>query len=317
MKKPLSLFLAVTLTLALTPCVFAEGSDNNYALQEPAVQIYSCLTEGYGANNTEVLCDNEKIVISISMDGFSASFGEFSNSNGQKNKDLMDSTKANFISLSQLFSVIVSNAGFPDAHVYLYLKDDLNEENTILALLDGELKYDLIEDASSPNSVPTETDAGVEVPSISELYDQIKDTSSPPTAFDIDVYSEHFTTEMRVQFCLYETVQELSRSLDWYVTQNNNPEVSFDSDKQELNYVRYYLDYYADCTASEAQEAVEEYTDTMIAAIQYAFPDIQANQLVFFWRIPAIDEDNLYAARFFCEKEDGSIVRSDGSGLIY
>lgn len=187
----------------------------------------------------------------------------------------MDSTKANFISLSQLFSAIVSNADFPDAHVYLYLKDNLDEDsneedNTILTLRDGELKYDQIEDASSPDSVPAATDATVEAPSIDELYNQIKDTTSPPTTFDIDVYSEHFTTEMRVQFCLFEAVQELSRSLDWYVTQNNNPEVSFNSNKQELNYVRYYLDYYADCTSSEAQEAVEGYTDTMIEAIQYA-----------------------------------------------
>lgn len=136
-------------------------------------------------------------------------------------------------------------------------------------------------------------------------------------AFDIDVYTEQFSTEMRVQFCLYEAIQELSRSLEWYVTQNNNPEVSFDTSKQELNYVHYYLDYYADCTASEAQEAVEEYTNTMIEAIQYAFPDVQVDQLAFFWKIPAIDEENLYAARFFCENEGGSIVRGDGSGLIY
>ena len=135
--------------------------------------------------------------------------------------------------------------------------------------------------------------------------------------FDIEVYTESFSSETRVQYCLFEAAQELSSSLEWYVTQNHNPEVSFDTSKKELSYAHYYLDYFADCTASEAQEAVEEYTDTLIKAIQYAFPDIQIDQLVFFWRIPAIDEDNLYAARFFCNNENGSIIRGEGSGLIY
>ena len=137
------------------------------------------------------------------------------------------------------------------------------------------------------------------------------------SSFDIDIYDNDFSTEGRLQFCLYMTVQDLSRSLEWYVTQNNNPEVSFDAVEQELSDAHFYLDYYADCTASEAQEAVEEYTDTMIEAIQYAFPNIQMEQLVFFWRIPAIAEDNLYAARFFCENKNGVIVRGEGSGSIY
>ncbi len=136
-------------------------------------------------------------------------------------------------------------------------------------------------------------------------------------SFDIDVYEEDFPTEERIQFCLYETVQDLSRSLGWYVTQNHNPEAFFDVNEQELSSVSYYLDYYADCTASEAQEAVEEYTDTIIEAIQYAFPNIKTDLIIVFWRIPAIDKDSLYAAQFFCENEGGSILRGDGGGLIY
>lgn len=145
--------------------------------------------------------------------------------------------------------------------------------------------------------------------------DEPEEIISP--SFDIDVYEEDFPTEERIQFCLYEAVQDLSRSLGWYVTQNHNPEAFFDANEQELSSVSYYLDYYADCTASEAREAVEEYTDTIIEAIQYAFPNIKTDLIIVFWRIPAKDEDSLYAAQFFCENEGGTIVRGDGSGLIY
>ena len=140
---------------------------------------------------------------------------------------------------------------------------------------------------------------------------------TPAPSFDIDVRNERFSSDDRLAFCFFETTQQLSRSLGWYVTQNHNPELSFDSGQQKLEDAHIYLDYYADCTADEARSVLEEYTDTLIQALQYAFPEIDIEMLYFCWRIPAVDEDSLYAATYSCERINGEIIRGSGSGIIY
>lgn len=142
----------------------------------------------------------------------------------------------------------------------------------------------------------------------------LKDDSK---TFDIEIYYDKFPSEDRLGFCIYNTIQDVAESFDWYVTQNNNPEISFDVDKQELESANLYLDYFADCTKDEARKTIDEYSDTVTDAIQYAFPSIQIDKLTLFWRVPSIDEDNLYAAMIFFENNGDGIERTGEHGLIY
>jgi len=123
-----------------------------------------------------------------------------------------------------------------------------------------------------------------------------------------------FATESDLQFSLFKTVHEIAEQLGWLATplvlRDTNPELSFDAAKQEVGYARFYLVYYANVGEDEAKQAVEEYTDRLAAVLSVLYPDIPADLVCFFWKIPAISEESLYSASFYYHTENGALVRN-------
>ncbi len=137
------------------------------------------------------------------------------------------------------------------------------------------------------------------------------------THIDFDVFDGQLTSEGSAQFQLYSTVNSACRELE-YMTQTQNPEISFDADTQHLDYARFYISYYADCTKEEAQDALESNTDELLYVVENTFPNVEIDSLVFYYAVPAINKESLYAATYYCNlDEDSTLVRGDGSGLIY
>lgn len=161
----------------------------------------------------------------------------------------------------------------------------------------------------------------ITVGSMASLKDKVTDSPlsllSKEKTYDIEVYENKFPHPEWLVSSLYDSVKELVESLNWDVKQNNDPEIDFDTEKQTLKNAHIYLDYYADCTKEGAKEAVEEYSDTLVDAIQYAFPNIQIDKLSLYWRIPSIDKNSLYGAMMFYENKNGTIARDNELGLIY
>ena len=133
---------------------------------------------------------------------------------------------------------------------------------------------------------------------------------------EITVCEEQFSSEKRAEFLIYETVADIGRQLG-YVVQNNNPELSFEDDLQDIGICRLYLTYYGETTKEQARDTLETYTDNMITSLCDTFPNADFEIISVNWEVPAIEEENLYAASYWCEKEDGEIVRGEGSGKIY
>ena len=133
---------------------------------------------------------------------------------------------------------------------------------------------------------------------------------------DFEIHDETFSTELSLSFAVYEAFQQAGRELG-YVTQHHNPEMKFDPDTQTVDSIHFYLDYYGQCTKEEAVETLEPYTDELIYVINNAFPNVEFEFVGINWKVPAVDEESYYAAKYYCNKEDDKIVRGDGSGLIY
>lgn len=134
---------------------------------------------------------------------------------------------------------------------------------------------------------------------------------------DITVQDEKLVSEEAARFSLYMTVADAGHQFD-YVTQVANPDLSFDSKTQELDYVYFYLDCFADCSIDEMKENVENYTDELIYALTNSYPSIEFNKMLFNWKIPIVDEDSLYSATYWAEKnDDGEFERQDGGGALY
>ena len=161
----------------------------------------------------------------------------------------------------------------------------------------------------TPFHTPTITPKPVPTPTPKYNY--------PLESIGLEPANEHFSSESRIQFCLFDTVQDASRALHWNVAQSTNPELSFDPSKQSLDYARFYLTYYAQCTKEDARTTLEDYTSTLIEIICTTFQDVQIDHLDFCWKVPAVDETSLYAATFWGENKDGLPVCGDGSGIIY
>ncbi len=155
-----------------------------------------------------------------------------------------------------------------------------------------------------------------EVGVIDANTDKTSEDENEKEHIEFDVIEEKIS-EDDIDFSLYRTVNEAGRELG-YVTQMANPEVSFDESKQNLEYARFYVSYFGTCTKEEAQETVESYTDELMYVVQNTYPNISMESLTFFWNIPDINKDSLYAATFFSEEgEDGALVRKEGFGEIY
>ena len=130
-----------------------------------------------------------------------------------------------------------------------------------------------------------------------------------------DTESEFIESEGRMSFLLYKTVQDMDSMA--YTTQNHNPEISFDPSTQTLGFARFYITYFADCGKEEARSALESYTDCIIETLETEYPDVVMRSLMFCWKVPAVDEESLYAAVYWCEEQDGKLIRDGGSGLLY
>lgn len=141
---------------------------------------------------------------------------------------------------------------------------------------------------------------------------------SNDSAVEITICDEYFSSEDRACFLIYQAVTDAGRQLG-YIVQNHNPELSFVDDLQSIDTCRLYLSYYGQSTKEEAQILLESYTSDILVVLRDSFPKVEFDTIDVYWEVPAIDEGNLYAATYRCEKDkdSGEIVRGDGSGKIY
>ena len=161
-----------------------------------------------------------------------------------------------------------------------------------------------------PSPKPTLSPTPVPTPAPTPRNDKIQ-------GLDMATASEPFSSENEILSSLYSTIQNLSRKAGWNVTQNHNPEISFDENRQELSFVRLYLTYYGDCTKAEARTAVEEYSETILQCLLAVYPDVEIDTVNICWKIPAIDDQSLYAATFWCDFDGTDLILGDGDGIIY
>lgn len=128
--------------------------------------------------------------------------------------------------------------------------------------------------------------------------------------------AEVFKDDTRLTFCLYSTIAETCRALE-NVTQVNNPEIVFDADSQTLSNLRLYMNCYAEGSNDFLRPVVEDYTDTLIAALLETYPGLTFSAIMVNWKIPAINADSLYSASYWCEPENGVMLRGAGTGALY
>lgn len=127
---------------------------------------------------------------------------------------------------------------------------------------------------------------------------------------------ETFKDDTRLVFCLYSTVSEVCHALEM-VTQVNNPEIEFDAASQSVTMLRLYMNYFAEGSNDDLRPVVEDYTDVLIAALEETYPGLTFGTMMINWKIPAISPDSLYSASFWCESENGSIIRGAGTGNLF
>ena len=153
---------------------------------------------------------------------------------------------------------------------------------------------------------------------IDETDGENPDTDEEVSLPDVEItkHTERFPTDVKLSFNIYSTIQSAGRTLG-YFTQDLNPELSFDASSQTVSYLYIYLTYIADCDENSARKPLEQYTDKLLEILTASYPTIDFEFISFFWSIPAIDEENLYSATFYCEKEDGKLKRGPGRGKIY
>lgn len=132
---------------------------------------------------------------------------------------------------------------------------------------------------------------------------------------DLKPRSDRFANENDLQSSLFFSVREIAGQLDWLVTplvtREGNPEISFDSSRQALQYAHFYLVFYGNVGEEEAKNTVAEYTERLAAALSVLYPNISSDMVCFFWKIPVINEDSLYSASFYYHTENGKLVNSD------
>lgn len=132
----------------------------------------------------------------------------------------------------------------------------------------------------------------------------------------ITVCNDPFSSEQGASFSIYETVSDAGRQFG-YVTQNNNPEIYFGDNYCSVSLARIYISYFAECTKEDAQKTLEGYTDELLYVLTETYPKITFDVISINWEVPAVSENNLYAASYWCESKDGKITRGDGTGDVY
>lgn len=153
---------------------------------------------------------------------------------------------------------------------------------------------------------------------LAETSPSVETGESNESAVEITICDEYFSSEDRACFLIYQSVADIGRQLG-YVMQNHNPELSFNDDFQNISMCRLYMTYYGQSTKDEARILLESYTDDLIVALHDSFPKAEFETIDVNWEVPAVEEENLYAATYRCERDEssGEIVRGDGSGKIY
>ena len=132
----------------------------------------------------------------------------------------------------------------------------------------------------------------------------------------VTVSDEVFRKDDRLAFCLFSTINQAGRAME-YVTQVNNPEIVLEPDTQRVTSARFYMDCFADGIKDDLRPMIEDYTDALIAVITETYPGLTFDSMMFCWKIPAVDPDSLYTATFWCENGGDGIARGDGSGALY
>lgn len=172
-------------------------------------------------------------------------------------------------------------------------------DSVIIAPDETEADYTIDDDETT---IETEEESGIEEDSGSHL--------------NMEIHTDHFSSEEDLVFSLFMTFQEAGRNLG-YITQDNNPELNFNASTQTVENCYFYMDCYADFTKEEAVQSIEGYTDELIYILNNSYPELDFEFVAIFWKIPSIDEQSKYAASYYCEEKNGKLSRGDGSGLIY
>ena len=86
------------------------------------------------------------------------------------------------------------------------------------------------------------------------------DEEDPVEHIDFEVHEESFSTDLALSFAVYDIFQQAGEELGNF-TQILNPELSFDVKTQTVDSIRFYLNYYGNCTKKEAVEILESDTD--------------------------------------------------------
>lgn len=197
MKKLLSLFLAVTLMLMLSPFAFASESGITSNVLESFINVICpSLVSGYGEDNIESYygADSNTIQICININGFHDALKDYVNSEGLLNKTFMYSTRDSLVALSGTLHVLAVTAGLSDTQIYLYLLDDKDRDSCFFSLLDGEFTFDglaeLEKDFAQDSPAPT--------PSPSQPPTQADGVSYEITYQNTRVFSEYGSTKAKV-----------------------------------------------------------------------------------------------------------------------
>ena len=229
-----------------------------------------------------------------------------------------------------LFLVILLLPSIAFAEVTPEQLDDLSEADRTILLFNVGVAIARKESGEGGQKYSYHLDMDLMKLSIEELYwmyDYLNGTTSLPFdghikslpeqhGIEITPSDEVFATDKRLQFCLFSTVSDACRALEFAV-QNNNPEITFTPDTQTLDFARFYITCYAEGAKDDLSVSVEEYTDVLIETICATYPNLNINTLVFCWKIPAVNPDSLYSAMYWCEKEGNAIERGDGTGALY
>ena len=235
--------------------------------------------------------------------------------------------------LVQLEVALLVKSEEMDGKVYVYLPGEkranlasLSVDN--LQLLKKHLTY--LSSAAEATPEPSRNPTSNASKRIAEIVGQVRAVESGVTpsiapreeprvdaldGLDIEPCVGSFANEKDLQFSLFKSVYEVTDQLDWLVTplvtRDGNPELSFDPKKQEIKHARFYLTYYGNVDKDEAKGNVEEYTERLAAVLSVLYPNIDADMVCFFWKIPVISKDSLHSASFFYHTENGVLVRND------
>lgn len=293
MKKVITLLLACVLFFSLCAC----GSSNAESASEitPTYQEI----EKVSLSDLDLLTPDERTLflsqVNVALVAKSAEAGGkvYAYLPGDRRVDLSSFSEYNLQLLQRYLSADEPNGEMPTASTYKSVSDATDR----IAEITGKAR-----------AVAGSGPAPDVEPSVAPIVDVLD-------GLDLEPHPGSFANESDLQSSLFVSVREIADQLDWLVTplvtREGNPELSFDSPRQDLKYARFYLVFYGNVGKEEAKTTVAEYTEKMAAVLSELYPNIDADMVCFFWKIPVINEDSLYSASFFYHTENGILVNND------